>query len=746
MSETRQITRHVVIARKSDVDGRRIIWGEVMVPIDLEPGGTYRQSEVDRGLHFDGLFMPSTGVMDLAHRGISTRIDIQHDNKPIHADIVESFIARDGAAGWTPGAWVAGVQIHDGASYVPGRDTPARDVWSDIDRGTLTGFSIDFRVLVREFGVTITDDHGENPRETAVGEATDPVPIFLSIVPNPAVGRHFQVIARSAVPFQDLTLAAPEADWNAAAALDRIRQFAGGVDLDPAIYQRAFLWRNDDEPLLLGSYHLPIADVVGDELQAIPRAVFAAAAQLDEDTRIPEDDKAAIRDGLARYYERSGRPSPWPGVGVPVIREDAPAACGLRRGARLASTLNSAIDAMVTDDRSRGDVIAAMGSAAGISSSTVGNIISGTNINCPPLGRLEGFAEVLSVSMATLVSAAESDGCTYGDDERAIVSFDDAGEIVTKSTDNGGDMPSPNVQNTNTETDADAIEKARKRGFLSAMASLFGITRSDAVEEIVNDVGGVEVAAQPADDTITQPPADDKNVEREHTGPTTFGDAMQGQAVGEDLIDGFFIVMDVLNSILSDESVEDKPTAMKTAVADFARWMEGRIDSFNVDRTVTAERAAEIARHIQIDRAKMATKRLERFTSAVEAHNQVGETLRAILTEVSASAAPRTEDAERSTGDEAPADTAPDLTELIEVTRKLADERGEQLRLTEAKAEQLQVDLNAAHTELALAKTARPMPRSGAHDTGEATAGNVQPTPKTPHEVLANSGLWNRGA
>lgn len=81
-------------------------------------------------------------------------------------------------------------------------------------------------------------------------------------------------------------------------------------------------------------------------------------------------------------------------------------------GESLASALNNAIDAMVTDDRSRPDVISAMGSAAGIESGTVNSIISGS-INCPPISRLEGFAEALNVSMSSLQSAAEDDGCSY---------------------------------------------------------------------------------------------------------------------------------------------------------------------------------------------------------------------------------------------------------------------------------------------------------------------------------------------
>ncbi len=86
------------------------------------------------------------------------------------------------------------------------------------------------------------------------------------------------------------------------------------------------------------------------------------------------------------------------------------------KGAALAAALNRAIDAMVTDERSRADVIEAMGRASGISASTVNQILNGS-INCPPLGRLQGFTRVLDVSMGTLTTAGNRDGCDY---ERAV--------------------------------------------------------------------------------------------------------------------------------------------------------------------------------------------------------------------------------------------------------------------------------------------------------------------------------------
>lgn len=89
------------------------------------------------------------------------------------------------------------------------------------------------------------------------------------------------------------------------------------------------------------------------------------------------------------------------------------------KGTRLAGILNSEIDAQTDDDTSRGDVMARMARAGGIAVGTLQEILSG-EINCPPLRRLEGFAEVLNISMSRLRAAAEEDGCEYSEAGKAL--------------------------------------------------------------------------------------------------------------------------------------------------------------------------------------------------------------------------------------------------------------------------------------------------------------------------------------
>ena len=62
--------------------------------------------------------------------------------------------------------------------------------------------------------------------------------------------------------------------------------------------------------------------------------------------------------------------------------------------------------------------------AAGISVSTIGQILGGTS-GCPPVSRLQGLARRLNVNLSRLITAAEADGCDRYEEEAAA---DDEGE------------------------------------------------------------------------------------------------------------------------------------------------------------------------------------------------------------------------------------------------------------------------------------------------------------------------------
>jgi len=82
------------------------------------------------------------------------------------------------------------------------------------------------------------------------------------------------------------------------------------------------------------------------------------------------------------------------------------------RGRALAAELNRIIDGKVNDTTTRVEIIAMMARGAGIEPATVNEILN-ASIVCPPLNRLSGFARVLGVSLSSLRTAAERDGCDY---------------------------------------------------------------------------------------------------------------------------------------------------------------------------------------------------------------------------------------------------------------------------------------------------------------------------------------------
>ena len=64
-----------------------------------------------------GDFMKTEEIRKIAHgflvAGRGRQIDRQHDNRRVGADLVESFIARDGDPDFIFGAWVVGIQLGD---------------------------------------------------------------------------------------------------------------------------------------------------------------------------------------------------------------------------------------------------------------------------------------------------------------------------------------------------------------------------------------------------------------------------------------------------------------------------------------------------------------------------------------------------------------------------------------------------------------------------------------------------------
>lgn len=113
----------------------------------------------------------------------------------------------------------------------------------------------------------------------------------------------------------DLPLGDRTGEWDADAARDRIFKWAGWEDHpNPAKAQRAFFAFDNETPTNLTSYKLPFADVIGDQLKAMPRGLFAIAQLLRgarDGVDLPEDILRSIRRRVTIYYRRMGEEPPW---------------------------------------------------------------------------------------------------------------------------------------------------------------------------------------------------------------------------------------------------------------------------------------------------------------------------------------------------------------------------------------------------------------------------------------------------
>lgn len=87
-----------------------------------------------------------------------------------------------------------------------------------------------------------------------------------------------------------------------------------------------------------------------------------------------------------------------------------------RNGEQLAATVEERISELVTDERTRDDIIAEMAEAAGIEVADVEMILTGETA-CPTMEVLEAVAPVLDMDSGDLVTAAEADGCDYSGGE-----------------------------------------------------------------------------------------------------------------------------------------------------------------------------------------------------------------------------------------------------------------------------------------------------------------------------------------
>lgn len=99
------------------------MYGETYLPLEVDTDNeSITPSDLERMAH------------DFIAKGNTRNIDIMHNNLPCGAEVVESFIAREGDPEFTPGSWVVKVRIP--------KDS---EVAKDILNGKLNGFSLEMK-------------------------------------------------------------------------------------------------------------------------------------------------------------------------------------------------------------------------------------------------------------------------------------------------------------------------------------------------------------------------------------------------------------------------------------------------------------------------------------------------------------------------------------------------------------------------------------------------------------------------
>lgn len=179
-----------------------------------------------------------------------------------------------------------------------------REAFSLMRQGILTDMSIGFSIR------DINDVKFENDirfiRKAEIWEG--------SLVTEPMNERANVLEVKTVVPFQDLPLADRDREWDSDQAIARVREFTDSEDSPSSSYRLAFVWYDQEDAENFGAYKLPIADVVGGRMVAVPRGIFAAAGALQGargGVDIPEADRPRVIAHIERYYRKMDLESPF---------------------------------------------------------------------------------------------------------------------------------------------------------------------------------------------------------------------------------------------------------------------------------------------------------------------------------------------------------------------------------------------------------------------------------------------------
>lgn len=180
-----------------------------------------------------------------------------------------------------------------------------REAYALAKQGVLCDFSIGYMVHESEYQTL----KGESIRLIKELELFEVSPVGEPMNPKAQI-----TDVKSATAYQDLPMASRDREWDADAAIARVRPFLDSEEEPSDSYRRAFLWFDSEDEENFGAYKLPVADVIDGTLTAIPRAIFAAAAAMSGargGVDIPEEDRDAVIANINRYYSKMDLESPF---------------------------------------------------------------------------------------------------------------------------------------------------------------------------------------------------------------------------------------------------------------------------------------------------------------------------------------------------------------------------------------------------------------------------------------------------
>lgn len=168
-------------------------------------------------------------------------------------------------------------------------------------QGVLSDLSIGFSIIEDEI------DEKKNIRKINKGELWEAS--LVSEPMNPKANITEVKEFKGATSFKDFPLADRGTTWSKAEALKRVREKTGSTESPSASYRNAFFWFDNENTDNFGAYKFPFVDVINGQLRAVPRAIFNAAARLNQ-ADIPTADRTKVASHINKYYDKMGLTSP----------------------------------------------------------------------------------------------------------------------------------------------------------------------------------------------------------------------------------------------------------------------------------------------------------------------------------------------------------------------------------------------------------------------------------------------------